>query len=78
MRAVFTSVWSIQTGIVTLLTLSIRGFQKLSVIFLKKGNTLVEGFGDVEEKSGKMIFKNTGGVKFDESVLLKETDCNNK
>jgi hypothetical protein len=48
------------------------------VIFLKKGNTLVEGFGDVEEKSGKMIFKNTGGVKFDESVLLKETDCNNK
>ncbi len=46
------------------------------VIFLKKGNTLVEGFGEVEEKSGKMVFKNTGAIKFDESVLLKETDCN--
>ena len=48
------------------------------VIFLKKGNRLVEGFGDVEEKSGKMVFKDTGTVKFDESMLLKEVDCNNK
>ena len=48
------------------------------VIFLKKGNMLVEGFGDVEEKSGKMVFKNTGAVEFDEAVLLKEAGCNNK
>ncbi|MDQ3682503.1 MAG: hypothetical protein M3352_05435 [Bacteroidota bacterium] len=42
------------------------------IIFLKKGNTLVEGFGDVEEKSGKMVFKNTGAVKFDQSVVLRK------
>jgi hypothetical protein len=48
------------------------------VIFLKKGNMLVEGFGDVEEKNGKMVFKNTGTVKFNEAMSLKETDCNSK
>ena len=46
------------------------------VIFLKKGNRLVEGFGDVEEKNGKMGFKNTGTVKFNEGMSLKEIDCN--
>jgi len=37
---------------------------------------LVKGFGDVEEKNGKMSFKNTGTVKFNEAMSLKEIDCN--
>jgi hypothetical protein len=48
------------------------------VIFLKKGNMFVEGFGDVEEKNGKMVFKNTGTVKFNETMSMQGTDCNRK
>ncbi|RZK47829.1 MAG: hypothetical protein EOO87_21210, partial [Pedobacter sp.] len=29
------------------------------VAFIKKGDQLLEGFGDVEQKDGKMVFKNT-------------------
>lgn len=48
------------------------------VIFLKKGDVLIEGFGDVEEKNKKMVFKNTGEVKFDEAMLLKQSNCGNE
>lgn len=48
------------------------------VMFLKKGDVLMEGFGDVEEKNGKMVFKNTGDVNFDEFMLLKQNDCRNE
>ncbi len=45
------------------------------VIFLKKDNTLVEGYGDVEEKNGKMIFKNTAEVNFDNGIVLQKVEC---
>jgi len=48
------------------------------VIFLKKGDVLIEGFGDVEEKNERMVFKNTGNVKFDEFMSLKQNDCRNE
>lgn len=48
------------------------------VIFLKKEDGLIEGFGDVEEKNKRMVFKNTGEVKFDEAMLLKQSDCGNE
>lgn len=48
------------------------------VMFLKKGDKLIEGFGDVEEKNKKMVFKNTGEVKFDEAMLLKQSNCRNE
>jgi hypothetical protein len=45
------------------------------VIFLKKGNTLVEGYGEMEEKGNKMIFKNINTIDFSKSIVLKQIDC---
>ncbi len=45
------------------------------VIFLKKDNTLVEGYGDVEEKNGKMIFKNPAKVNFGNGIVLQKVEC---
>ena len=45
------------------------------VVFLKKNGELVEGFGDVEAKDGKMIFRNRSALTFDNSVVLQSTDC---
>ena len=44
------------------------------VVFLKKGNTYIEGYGDVVEKaSGKVIFKDRKQLKFDgKSILYRE------
>jgi hypothetical protein len=45
------------------------------VAFLKKGDQLVEGFGDVEEKNGKMMFKNTASLKFGGGLVFMKVDC---
>lgn len=45
------------------------------VAFLKKGNQLIEGFGDVEEKNGKMIFKNTSKLTFGDAMVFEKVDC---
>lgn len=43
--------------------------------FLKKGNTLVEGFGEVETKGNAQTFKDKKTLKFDGSVTLNKVDC---
>ena len=43
--------------------------------FLKKGNTLIEGFGDVETKGNAQTFKDKKALKFDGSVTLNKVDC---
>lgn len=45
------------------------------VAYLKKDNSLLEGYGDAEEKGGKMVFKNTGSLYFGKGVVLQKTDC---
>lgn len=45
------------------------------VAFLKKDNLLVEGYGDVEEKDGKMIFINRQEINFGKGVVLQKIDC---
>ncbi len=45
------------------------------VVFLKKENDFVEGYGDAEEKNGKMIFKNTSGLNFNNNLILKKVEC---
>ncbi len=45
------------------------------VVFVKKGNAFVEGFGDVEDDRGKMVFKNTSALTFDDKFKLQATDC---
>jgi hypothetical protein len=44
------------------------------VVFLKKGNTYIEGYGDVvEEASGKVVFKDRKQLQFDgKSILYRE------
>ena len=45
------------------------------VAFLKKGNQLVEGFGEVEEKNGKMMFKDKSKLTFGDSMIFNKIDC---
>lgn len=43
--------------------------------FLKKGDQLIEGYGDQEEKNGKMMFKNTSKLSFSNSIVFNKTAC---
>lgn len=45
------------------------------VVFLMKNNELIEGFGEVEEKDGKTIFKNRSKLIFGNSIVFKKVDC---
>ncbi len=48
------------------------------VAFLKKGNNLVEGYGDMVEKDGKLVFKNTSALNFENKIILVKEDCTGK
>ncbi len=45
------------------------------VAFLKKDGKLLEGFGDVMDKEGKMIFKSLSALKFGESIEFTKVNC---
>lgn len=45
------------------------------VAFKKTANGFVEGYGDVEDKDGKMIFKNIDSLTFNNTSVLTEIDC---
>lgn len=45
------------------------------VAFLKKGDQLKEGYGEVLEKNGKVEFKQPAGLKFDGIIVLHQVDC---
>ncbi|MFV8375434.1 hypothetical protein [Flavobacterium sp. LB1P71] len=46
------------------------------VAFLKKGNTYVEGFGDVvDDNKGKVTFKDAKQLKFDGNIVLSKVEC---
>lgn len=45
------------------------------VVFLKKGNIFIEGYGDVEEKDNKTTFKDKKKLFFDSKIVLSKTDC---
>ena len=44
------------------------------VAFLKKNGTIVEGNGEVEEKEGKVVFKDKKALKFS-TMVLNEIPC---
>lgn len=46
------------------------------VAFLRAGNKFLEGYGEVEEKNGKTVFKNTKSLTF-ENVILEPVPCSN-
>ncbi len=45
------------------------------VIFLIKDNTAIEGYGNLEERSGKMVFKNQEEIIFGKGLILKKVPC---
>jgi hypothetical protein len=58
-------------------TFSSEGKQSVrEVAFLKKGNIYIEGYGDVEEKAGKMVFKDRKKLFFDSKTVLAKSVCN--
>jgi hypothetical protein len=45
------------------------------VAFLKQGNAYMEGYGDVREVNGKMIFVDPKKLKFDSKTVLSKSEC---
>lgn len=57
-------------------TFQSEGVQSVrQVVFLKKGKGFVQGYGDVEERGGKTVFKNRGALNFNEKMFLSEVSC---
>ncbi|WP_379093732.1 hypothetical protein [Pedobacter sp. UC225_65] len=46
------------------------------VAFLKKGDQLLEGFGEVKEQNGKMVFKDINKLTFGQAMVFNKVDCN--
>lgn len=46
------------------------------VVFLHKDNKLLEGFGEVVERDGKMVFKNIAQLKFGDAIEFTKIACN--
>lgn len=46
------------------------------VAFLLKNDLAIEGLGEMEDRNGKMIFKNLNEIKFDGILTLHKTNCN--
>lgn len=45
------------------------------VAFLKRGDTYVEGFGEMSEENGKMVFNEKKAVSFESDLVLKKINC---
>lgn len=45
------------------------------VAFLKKAGAFIEGYGDLIETNGKMVFKDKKLLKFDTKITLSKVDC---
>jgi hypothetical protein len=45
------------------------------VVFLKRDRKLYEGFGEVQEKNGKTVFKDRTKLKFGDAIVFSLTDC---
>lgn len=45
------------------------------VVFLKMGDHLHEGFGEITEKDGKTIFKDINNLNFKDGIKFTKTDC---
>ncbi|MBC7745378.1 MAG: hypothetical protein H7096_09775 [Flavobacterium sp.] len=45
------------------------------VIFLIRDHVATEGYGDMEEKAGMMVFKNIKNVNFGKGLILNQAEC---
>jgi len=48
------------------------------VAFLQRENTFIEGYGDVAEANGKVIFKDKKKLKFTPKMILTKVECKAK
>ena len=46
------------------------------VVFRKEGNGFIEGYGDIEQKENKTIFRNIDSLTYNGTIKLIEIDCN--
>lgn len=46
------------------------------VAFIRRGEALVEAFGEVEERDGKFVFMDRSLITPNENVTLRRIDCN--
>ena len=46
-----------------------------SIAFLKTGDGLIPGYGEMVERDGKMVFANESALNFDENSILKRVNC---
>lgn len=44
------------------------------VAFLRRGDDFIEGYGESEERDGRMVFKNVAGLRFD-GHPMKKIEC---
>jgi len=47
------------------------------IAFLFKDGKAIEGYGDMEEKDGRMVFKRAGDLQFGSGLKLNEVPCEN-
>lgn len=45
------------------------------VAFLIQGDKATEGYGDMEEKNGKMVFKDRSKLSFGKGIVMSKVDC---
>ncbi len=45
------------------------------VAFLKRGEGFVEGYGDIEDQGGKMVFKNAASLDFNSGTSFAKVPC---
>jgi glutamine cyclotransferase len=45
------------------------------VVFIKTADGWVEGYGEIDDKDGKVMFKDKSKITFDNNVVLRETTC---
>ncbi len=45
------------------------------IAFKKKGDDFVEGYGDVKDVNGKMVFKDVNTLKYNDSMVLRKVPC---
>ena len=57
-------------------TFSSEGAQSVrEVRFLKQGDMLIEGIGDMEEVNGKMVYKLPADIRYMGGLVLKKVSC---
>src|SRR5690606_14673635 len=45
------------------------------VAFLRKGDAMVEGFGEITKEAGKTVFKNRKRLYFESNLVLEQMAC---